>query len=130
MTENERLTHSRASGIKTGYWSPSTKAELVERLAAYEDTGLEPQEVQALADDSRRSDEAAAGWISVEDKLPPLGQMVIVCREYAWGEAKVEQGCRDLGGLVAVCTAPAPSRSPTGCRSLAPPKEVSSRDQS
>ena len=93
----ERMTHERASGIKTGYWSPETKENLVQRLAAYEDTGLEPQEVQTLAAASRRLDEAAAGWISVEDKLPPMGQMVIVYREYAWGEVKVEQGCRDLG---------------------------------
>lgn len=92
------MTHERASGIKTGYWSPETKENLVQRLAAYEDTGLEPQEVQALADASRRLNGAAAGWISVQDKLPPLGQMVIVYREYAWGDVKVEQGCRDLNG--------------------------------
>ena len=48
MTENERMTHKRASGIKTGYWSPNKKEELVQRLAAYEDTGLEPREIQAL----------------------------------------------------------------------------------
>lgn len=49
MTENERMTHKRASGIKSGYWSPNKKEELVQRLAAYEDTGLEPREIQALA---------------------------------------------------------------------------------
>ena len=94
----ERMTHERASGIKTGYWSPNKKEELVQRLAAYEDTGLEPQEIQALAGASGRPNGAAAGWISVQDKLPPLGQTVIVYREYAWGEVKVEQGCRDLNG--------------------------------
>ena len=31
-----RLTHERSNGIKTGYWSPSKKEELVQRLAAYE----------------------------------------------------------------------------------------------
>lgn len=102
MTENERMTHQRVNGIKDGYWSAATKAELVQRLAAYEDTGLEPREIQALAAASRRSDDAAAGWISVEDKLPPLGQMVIVYREYAWGDVKVEQGCRDLNGWLRV----------------------------
>ena len=40
----ERMTHKRANGIKTGYWSPETKANLVQRLAAYENTGLDPQE--------------------------------------------------------------------------------------
>ena len=37
----ERMTHERANGIKTGYWSPATKETLVQRLAAYENTGLE-----------------------------------------------------------------------------------------
>lgn len=44
----ERMTHERASGIKTGYWSPNKKEELVQRLAAYEDTGLEPLEIMQL----------------------------------------------------------------------------------
>lgn len=30
----ERMTHERANGIKTGYWSPATKETLVQRLAA------------------------------------------------------------------------------------------------
>lgn len=41
----ERMTHERANGIKTGYWSPATKETLVQRLAAYENTGLEPWEI-------------------------------------------------------------------------------------
>lgn len=48
MTENERMTHQRANGIKDGYWSAATKAELVQRLAEYEDTGLEPGEIRQL----------------------------------------------------------------------------------
>lgn len=46
----ERLTHQRVSGIKAGYWTQSRKDELVERLALYEDTGLEPQEIMELKD--------------------------------------------------------------------------------
>ena len=34
-----RLTHKRESGMKSGYWSPNRKEELVERLAEYEDLG-------------------------------------------------------------------------------------------
>lgn len=45
-----RLTHARANGIKTGYWSPAKKEELVQRLAAYEDTGLEPEEIETMRD--------------------------------------------------------------------------------
>ena len=48
MTENDRMTHQRASGIKDGYWSAATKERLIQRLAAYEDTGLEPWEIMQL----------------------------------------------------------------------------------
>ena len=44
----ERLTHERASGIKTGYWSPAKKDALIERLAAYENTGMDPQDIIAM----------------------------------------------------------------------------------
>ena len=46
----ERLTHPRSNGIKTGYWSPSNKQDLIDRLAAYEDSGLMPEDVKTLAD--------------------------------------------------------------------------------
>lgn len=59
MTENERMTHQRANGIKDGYWSAATKAELVQRLAEYEDTGLEPGEIRQLL--------AAAANLAKED---------------------------------------------------------------
>ena len=36
-------------------------------------------------------------WISVKDRLPAVGTPVIVCRPYAKGERKVEQGCKDIG---------------------------------
>ena len=44
----ERLTHKRTNGIKTGYWSPNKKDELINRLAAYENTGLTPEEIVKL----------------------------------------------------------------------------------
>lgn len=43
-----RLTHERCNGIKTGYWSPEKKDELVKALAEYENTGLTPDQIQAL----------------------------------------------------------------------------------
>lgn len=41
----ERLTHERTNGIKTGYWSPNKKQELVDTLAAYENTELTPEQI-------------------------------------------------------------------------------------
>lgn len=32
----DRLTHERCSGMKSGYWSPAKKGELIDRLAEYE----------------------------------------------------------------------------------------------
>lgn len=43
-----RLTHERMNGIKSGYWSPHKKDELVARLAEYENTGLDPEEIRAV----------------------------------------------------------------------------------
>ena len=50
----DRLTHERANGIKTGYWSPNKKDELIERLAAYENTGLMPGDVRTLVAQNQR----------------------------------------------------------------------------
>ena len=47
----ERLTHKRNNGVKDGYWSPNKKDELVTRLARYENTGLEPEELKQLQHD-------------------------------------------------------------------------------
>ena len=66
----ERLTHPRSSGIKTGYWSPNKKDELIERLAAYEDTGLTPEEIERLKKQHR--------WIPVEERLPEKDDFVLV----------------------------------------------------
>lgn len=84
----KRLTHPRSSGIKTGYWSPSKKEELVERLAAYEDTGLTPEEV-AIVNDFEKSQTgillAEIGkerrkhrWIPVEEGLPETDDYVLL----------------------------------------------------
>lgn len=45
----ERLTHERVNGIKEGYWSAAKKEDLVQRLAQYENTGLNPEEIMDLA---------------------------------------------------------------------------------
>ena len=42
----ERMTHERVNGIKSGYWSAATKETLVQRLAAYENIGLMPGEIE------------------------------------------------------------------------------------
>lgn len=60
----ERLTHKRASGIKTGYWSPNKKQELVDRLAVYEDQ------------------EEKGRWIPCSERLPEAGRKVLVWFEY------------------------------------------------
>lgn len=48
----ERLTRERVNGIKTGYWSAATKEALVQRLAAYENTGLTPEDIKKAFDEN------------------------------------------------------------------------------
>lgn len=49
----ERLTVKKryGGGIPHEYWSASKKDEVVQRLGAYEDTGLTPEEVIALKEE-------------------------------------------------------------------------------
>lgn len=69
-----RLTQKRVNGIKTGYWSASKKDELVTRLAEYEDTGLEPEEVLQLKKNTVQ-------WIPVTERLPESGKYVLMSFE-------------------------------------------------
>ena len=69
-----RLTQKRVNGIKTGYWSASKKDELVTRLAEYEDTGLNPEEVLRLKKN-------AVQWIPVTERLPDPESYILVSFE-------------------------------------------------
>ena len=76
----DRLTHQRNNGIKTGYWSPNKKEELVAALAAYEDTGLTPQEIYGMKSGTILK---AIGnqWILVEERLPENNDYVLMSFE-------------------------------------------------
>lgn len=50
----------------TGWWEHTVLGNIVDRLAAYEDTGLAPEEFQQMR------------WIPVEERLPREKQRVIV----------------------------------------------------
>ena len=58
----QRLTHKRESGMKSGYWSPNKKQELVDRLAKYED-----------AEEKDRIGQ----WIPCSERLPENAMNVI-----------------------------------------------------
>ena len=47
----------RYGGIKTGYWSPAKKDDLVQRLGPYEDIGLEPAEIVKRLKDAEKAAE-------------------------------------------------------------------------
>ena len=76
----ERLTHPRSSGIKTGYWSPEKKDALIERLAAYEDTGLTPQEIYSLKAGTILK-AIGAKWIPVKERLPEDDNYILLSFE-------------------------------------------------
>ena len=59
----KRLTHERTNGIKTGYWSPNKKQELVDTLAAYENTKLMPEQIRELKErDTAKAPEEFDGY--------------------------------------------------------------------
>lgn len=60
----QRLTHKRESGMKSGYWSPNKKQELVDRLAMYEDT---------------EEKDGFGKWIPCSERLPENDTNVIAC---------------------------------------------------
>ena len=76
----ERLTHPRSSGIKTGYWSLEKKDALIERLAAYEDTGLAPQEIYSLKAGTILKI-IGAQWIRGVDRLPKADHYILLSCE-------------------------------------------------
>lgn len=62
----ERLTHERVNGIKTGYWSAATKEVLVQKLAAYENTGYAPDEIRAAIEQAAKNSETKTATIMAE----------------------------------------------------------------
>ena len=63
----ERLTHERVNGIKTGFWTAATKQELIDRLALYENTGVDPANYR-LDDD----------WHLIDEDSPKPGTWCLV----------------------------------------------------
>lgn len=59
----ERLTHKRKSGMKTGYWSPNKKQELVDRLAMYE---------------GREENDEFGKWIPISERLPEEEEYILL----------------------------------------------------
>lgn len=85
-----RLTHERSNGIKSGYWSPNKKEELVQRLAAYENTGLEPDEIEEYR------------WISAEERLPQKEGLYLVTQRYGTVELNYYGGGHFTGAFGSV----------------------------
>lgn len=67
----ERLTHERKSGMKTGYWSPNKKQELVDRLAMYEDR------------EDAKDTNVLGEWIPISEHLPEDESYILVSFENA-----------------------------------------------
>lgn len=65
----ERLTHKRANGMKTGYWSSAKKQELVDRLAMYEN--------QEIGTDTN----VLSKWIPCSERLPKEEDYILVSFE-------------------------------------------------
>lgn len=89
----ERLTHERVNGIKTGYWSAATKEVLVQKLAAYENTGYEPDEIRAAIEQAAKNSETKTATIMAECIA---GAMKDTLEKY--GKVKAMQMARYING--------------------------------
>lgn len=77
----ERLTYRDANG-ELWYSDNGTERDRLHRLAAYEDTGLAPEEVQQMR------------WIPVEERLPDKPGHYLVCTNVNYWHG----GCMDKNG--------------------------------
>ena len=67
----DRLTHKRNNGIKSGYWSPNKKQELVDRLAMYEDR------------EDAKDTNVSGRWIPINERLPEADEYILIsCSNY------------------------------------------------
>ena len=66
----ERLTYRDANG-ELWYSDNGTERDRLHRLAAYEDTGLTPEEVQKMR------------WIPVEERLPEPTENPVLVHDYS-----------------------------------------------
>lgn len=69
-------THRAADNLPCGENSWDYKTHLLERLGAYEDTGLTPEEIM--------DGKLLTGWIPVAEKLPKAKEDVLVCTRNGW----------------------------------------------
>ena len=76
----ERLTHIRCNGLKTGYWSPSNKQDLIDRLAAYEDSGLMPEDVKRMVKAAKRKKDEETWEDTADSAGSTTGKRDIVSR--------------------------------------------------
>lgn len=90
----ERLTEWAAPGIAVPAYPTEAYLErkvlndfdqaVITRLAAYEDTGLEPEEINEIFEAGRQDVLRETGWVSVKDRLPgEAGTYLVATRNRA-----------------------------------------------
>lgn len=95
----ERLTHKRNNGIKSGYWSPVKKEELIQHLAAYEDTGITPDQLKIINEEySRMAHELAMLRQQRASVKPTKGQSL--CPECGRHILRCYSFCPDCGSEI------------------------------
>lgn len=75
-----RLTHKRESGMKSGYWTPNRKEELVERLAEYEDLEEQNQllKLPCAVGDTIYTNASMQGWYFRKENRPYASKVVFI----------------------------------------------------
>lgn len=94
----EYLTFRVRRGRKERYWSMCTKQELIKRLAEYEDTGLDPEEIWNL----KKRDAAAAAITETNPertlfRCPTCGNIYMILYSDGLRVGKIPEFCQDCG---------------------------------
>lgn len=119
-------THAAADNLPCGENSWNYKELLLNKLGAYEDTGLEPCEIPVLMDRLKRASEQwniwcdayqkdVPEWIQVTERLPEEGAEVIVTVDggdkidtFVSSDVCVAEGWQNWNGVIAWMPLPEP----------------------
>lgn len=95
----ERLTHKRVNGIREGYWSPNKKQDLIDRLAAYENTGVDPEQIRDLKerDIAKTMDNSCTCDEKTHYKCPNCGEIIVTEYVDAYRFGRVTNFCEKCG---------------------------------
>ena len=94
------MTNERVNGIKSGYWSPSRKEELVQRLAEYENIGTVEKCREAVEKQKPMNPKIHKDRFSNTYNCPKCGWTFIHKNETGWFCGQHYKFCPNCGQAI------------------------------